>query len=154
MHLERIREQGGTEADHSRARRRRRLTTALAGTILLLGISVSLAGGLWWRSSVRADNKSSFQATAADVTATLGTMLRREVDFVSSLRATMTMQPGISPTRFRQWFTELDGRQRQVGSVGTSVIARVPASELGDFERRRNADPAFREFVGRPEPIR
>ncbi|HTA06837.1 MAG TPA: EAL domain-containing protein [Solirubrobacteraceae bacterium] len=154
MHLERIREHGGVDGDHSRARRWRRRTTALAGTILLLGIAASLAGGLWWRGSVQADNRNSFQATAADVTATLGTMLRREVDFVSSLRATMTMQPRISPTRFHEWFAELDGRQRQVGSVGTSVITRIPTPELGPFERQRNADPAFREFVrGRPEPI-
>ena len=147
MHLERIRAQGGTDSDHSRAQRRRRRTTALAGTILLLGIFVSLAGGVWWRASVRKEDRRSFQATAADVTATLGTMLRREVDFVSSLGATMTMQPGISPTRFRQWFTELDGRRRQVGSIGTSVITRVPTSKLGSFERRRDHDPAFREFV-------
>jgi diguanylate cyclase (GGDEF)-like protein len=155
MELERIRAEGGGGTDSPKTRRRRRRSLALAGAVLLLGLAASLLGGLWWRADVRTEHRQAFQATAADVTATLGTMLRRDADFVSTLRATLTMQPGIDARRFRRWFAELDGGDRQVGGLGTSVIVRVPAAELGRFETRRNADSAFRAFVGgRPALVR
>jgi diguanylate cyclase (GGDEF)-like protein len=155
MRLERIRGQRGGNTDSLRTRRWRRRSFTLASLVLLLGVAASLAGGLWWRANVRAEQRHSFQATAADITATLGTMLRRDADFVSALRATLTMQPGISPRLFDQWFAELDGRQRQVGGLGTSVIMRVPADALTRFEARRNSDATFRAFVGgQPDRLR
>ena len=122
---------------------------------MLLGLAASIAGGLWWCSNVRSEHRHAFQATAADVTATLGTMLRRDADFVSTLRATLTMQPRLGASEFSQWYAQLDGSGRQVGGLGTSVIVRVPVKSLRSFAARRNADPQFRALLGaRPEPVR
>ena len=81
-------------------------------------------------------------------------MLRRDADFVSTLRATLTMQPQIGANGFSEWYAQLDGSQRQVGGLGTTVIMRVPAHAVRRFETRRNASPRFRAFLGaRPEPV-
>ncbi|HXP38091.1 MAG TPA: EAL domain-containing protein [Solirubrobacteraceae bacterium] len=123
--------------------------------VLLSGLAASTIGGFWWRTNVRDEHRHAFQATAADVTATLGTMLRRDADFVSTLRATLTMQPRIGASEFAQWYAQLDGRARQVGGLGTTVVVRVPVRSLRRYEARRNADPAFRALLGsRPERVR
>ncbi len=119
-----------------------------ACAILVLGLAVSLGGALAWRSSVRSRDKEAFQTTAADVSETTETLLRRDTDFVGTLRAVLTMQPNLSASGFSRWFTELDGHQRQVGGLGTLVVRSVPAAELAAFRARRNADPAFRALVG------
>src|ERR1700727_1582796 len=155
MQVERIRQQGRRGTDPAGVRWRRRCSILLAGAVLLLGLSASLAGGLWWRASDRAQNRRAFQATASDVTATLATMLRRDADFVAATKAVATMEPTMSATRFTRWYAELEGRRRQIGGVGTAGITRVPAAAVGSFESRRNADASFRTFVaGRPVSIR
>jgi len=143
--LERIR--GHRESGKGPAVRRRR-SLAIAGAILATGLLASLAGGLLWRSDVRDQQRRSFESTAADVSATLHTMLRRDADFVGALRAVLTMEPSMSATRFDRWFSSLSGRERQSGSVGTSVVLSLPAAAAVGFQARRNADPAFRAFVG------
>ena len=126
----------------------------LASALLLVGLAVSVASGLLWRSSVRTHDRQTFDGSASGVTATLDTLLRRDADFVATLRATLTLQPHMSATRFDEWFDELQGQQRLVGSLGASVVERVPASALQSFQVRRNADPAFRALVGgAPERI-
>jgi CHASE domain len=137
-----------------RAKTSRRRWAILAATILALGLMISLAGGLLWRSSVRSQQKQAFQTTASDVTTTLETLLLRDGDFVSTVRAVLTMQPRMSTSRFEQWFVELQGKQRQAGGLGTAVVERIPASQLASFQARRNADPAFRTLVGgSPQPF-
>jgi diguanylate cyclase (GGDEF)-like protein len=133
---------------------RRRWWMLVACAILVLGLVASVAGGLVWRSSVRAHDKQAFQTTAADVSGTLETLLRRDTDFVATLRAVSTMQPGLGASGFGQWFSELEGHQRQVGGLGTLVVRSVPAAEFTAFRARRDADPAFRALVGgRLEPV-
>jgi diguanylate cyclase (GGDEF)-like protein len=126
----------------------------VAAAVLVIGLAVSLAGGLVWRSSVRTHYRQVFQTTSTDVNETLETLLGRDADFVASLRAVLTMQPHMSASRFNQWFAELQGKQRQVGGLGTTVVVPVSARELGAFQARRNADPAFRSLVGgRLKPV-
>jgi diguanylate cyclase (GGDEF)-like protein len=128
---------------------RRRWWMLVAGVILVFGLAVSVAGALLWHSSVRAHEKQAFQTTAADVGGELGTLLRRDTDFVATLRTVLTMQPGLSASGFNQWFTGLEGHQRQIGGLGTLVVRPVPAATLAAFQARRDADPAFRALVGR-----
>jgi hypothetical protein len=113
---------------------RRRWWMLVACVILVLGLAVSLGGALLWRSSVRTRDKQAFQTTATDVTGTVETLLRRDTDFVATLRAVLTMQRGLGAGGFSQWFTELEGHQRQVGGLGTLVVKSVPA--VGQPERQ------------------
>jgi diguanylate cyclase (GGDEF)-like protein len=125
--------------------RRRWMLAAVA--ILIAGVAASLAGALSWRSSVRAHDKQSFQVASTDVAETLETLLSRDADFVASLRAVLTMQPHLSATGFHQWFKQLQGKQRQVGGLGTTVVEAVPMFALRSFQAKRDADPAFRALV-------
>jgi diguanylate cyclase (GGDEF)-like protein len=133
---------------------RRRWWMLFACSILVVGLAVSLAGALLWRSSVRTRDKQTFQTTATDVSGTVETLLRRDTDFVATLRAMMTMQPGLTASGFKQWFTELEGQRRQVGGLGTLVVRSIRRGELVAFQARRDADPAFRALVGgRIDPL-
>ena len=96
----------------------------------------------------RAHERASFASTARDVRATLGAVLRGNVDFVASLRAVLAMAPHLSASGFDRWFAALDGRARQIGSLGTNVVVPVTPAQLAGFLARRNADPAFRSLVG------
>jgi diguanylate cyclase (GGDEF)-like protein len=119
-----------------------------ACSMLIVGLVASLGSALLWRSSVRAHDRQQFQTSSTDVNETVETLLRRDADFVTTLRGVLTMQPSLSAMRFDQWFSELQGRQRERSGLGTTVVEVVPAAELAAFQARRAADPAFREFVG------
>ncbi len=127
---------------------RRHLSPIAAITILLAGLALSVGAALLWRGSVRSHERQSFSATASDVTATLATELRRDTDFVATLRALVTMQPRLSNTQFNEWYSQLEGQHRQVGSLATAVISIVPAAELAAFRAQRMADPSYRALVG------
>ncbi len=120
----------------------------VAGAILVLGLAISLAGAMMWRSSVRARERDTFQTTAANVSGTLETLLRSDTDFVRSVRAALTMQPDLSASAFKQWFALLEDHQEQPAGFGALIVKSVPAAQLESFQARRNADPAFRAFVG------
>jgi diguanylate cyclase (GGDEF)-like protein len=120
----------------------------VACAILIVGLATSLGSALLWRSSVRTHDKQEFQTSSTDVNETLETLLRRDADFVTTLRAVLTMQPHLSAIRFNQWFVQLQGKQREVSGLGTTVVEAVPAAALASFQARRAADPAFRAFVG------
>ena len=119
----------------------------LACVILLVGLVASLGSALLWRSSVKAHDKQGFQTSSTDVSETLQTLLQRDADFVATLRAVLTMQPRMSATRFDRWFAQLQGKQHQVGGLGTTVVEAVPAAGLAAFQARRAADPAFRALT-------
>lgn len=125
----------------------RRHWLLIACAILVVGLGLSLGGALLWRSSVRSRERQQFQTNATDVGETAETLLRRDADLVTTLRGVLMMQPNMSATRFDEWFAELQGKQRQVGGLGTTVVEVVPARELAPFQARRAADPAFRKFV-------
>jgi diguanylate cyclase (GGDEF)-like protein len=120
----------------------------LACSILTVGLVASLGSALLWRSSVKAQDKQEFQTSSTDVSETLETLLQRDADFVATLRAVLTMRPHMSATSFDQWFAQLQGKQREVSGLGTTVVEAVPAADLAAFQARRAADPAFRAFVG------
>jgi diguanylate cyclase (GGDEF)-like protein len=82
------------------------------------------------------------------VTDALATLLRRNADFVATLGGVLTMRPHLSATGFNTWYSTLQGRDRQVGGIGSAVVASVPAAQLPAFEARRDADPAFRALLG------
>jgi diguanylate cyclase (GGDEF)-like protein len=120
----------------------------VACAILVVGLVASLGSALLWRSNVKAHDKQEFQTSSTDVSETLETLLQRDADFVATLRAVLTMQPHLSATSFDQWFAQLQGRQREVSGLGTTVVEAVPAADLAAFQARRAGDPAFRAFVG------
>src|ERR1700691_3928016 len=113
-----------------RTPRSRRRWMILACVILVVGLVGSLGSALLWRSSVKAHDKQEFQTNSTDVSETLQTLLQRDADFVATLRAVLTMQPHLSATRFDQWFAQLQGKQREVSGLGTTVVEAVPAAEL------------------------
>ena len=130
-------------------RRRRWLLVAAVCAGLFVGLAVSAASALMWRSNVRAQERQAFVSEASGVTATLGTLLRRDVDFVATLRAVLTLQPHMSATAFNAWYRTLADGQRQVEGIGSAVVSLVPAGQLAAFQARRDADPAFRTLLGR-----
>ncbi|MGH2880784.1 MAG: putative bifunctional diguanylate cyclase/phosphodiesterase [Solirubrobacteraceae bacterium] len=136
----------GMRAVGASERRRRWALVALA--VLLLGLLVSVTGALLWRTNVQHSEKQAFRTSATDVTETLEMQLGRDSEFVATLRGVLTMQPHLSATAFRKWFSQVEGEQPQIGRLGTLVVVPVPARGLGAFQTGRNADPAFIELIG------
>jgi diguanylate cyclase (GGDEF)-like protein len=132
-------------AGRSAWRRHRLLVACVLATVI--GLCASLAVALTWRSSVNAREKQSFQTTAADITGTLSTQLRRDSDFVRAVRALLDMQPNVSSSGLNSWFRLLEDRKEQQVGQAATVTRVVPAADLNGFLTRRNADPAFRRFV-------
>jgi EAL domain-containing protein (putative c-di-GMP-specific phosphodiesterase class I)/GGDEF domain-containing protein len=132
----------------------RRRWLAAACAIVVLGVAGSLAAALLWRASVRSRERQAFQTSAADISGTLKTQLRRDTDFVRSVRAVMTEQPNLSASGFQSWLALLEDEREQPAGYGALIVRSVPASQLAAFEARRDADPAFRKLVGgQPEAV-
>ncbi len=125
----------------------------VACAIFAVGSAASLASALLWRSSVRKDQHQAFQTAATEVSDTAQTLLRRDTDFLGTLNTVLTMQPHLTQGAFSQWYTELEGWQRQVGGLGTVVANSVPAGHLKAFLSRRNAEPAFGVELGKVLPV-
>ncbi len=100
---------------------------AAACTVLIVGTAVSVAISVLWYDNQNSAKRQTFVATTGDVSTALGTELRREADFVSTLRAVFTMEPRVGSSRFESWFDALQGRARLSGTLGTVVIRRSPA---------------------------
>jgi diguanylate cyclase (GGDEF)-like protein len=132
--------------------RRRWLAAAIA--IVVLGVAGSLAAALLWSASVHTRERQTFQTSAADVSGTLETQLRRDTDFVRSVRSVLALQPNLSASGFQKSLALLEEEREQPAGYGALIVRAIPASQLGSFQARRNADPAFRKLVGgQPEPV-
>lgn len=121
--------------------------------MLAAGVTASLCISSLWGSNVRRYQRQAFRTAATDVSATAQTLLRRDTDFLGTLDTVMTAQPHLAQAGLDQWYTELEGRRRQVGSLGLTVISAVAAGELRSFLARRDRDPSFRATFGRPVPV-
>ncbi len=128
--------------------RRTHKVRLIAAGILLLGLALAVAGALAWHASVRRSQEQAFQNAATEVSATTETLLRRDTDFVGTLDTLLTQQSELSQSAFSQWYTGLEGWQRQVGGLGTTVVSAVPARRLAAFLARRDGEPAFRVLLG------
>jgi diguanylate cyclase (GGDEF)-like protein len=125
-----------------------------AVAIVLLGLAASVTAALLWRSGVRAREKQAFQTVAANVSGKLDTLLRRDTDFVRSVRAVLTLQPSLTASGFDRWFAQLEDREAQTKGFGALIVKSVPASELASFQAQRDANPGFRALVGgQIEPV-
>ena len=140
---------GRARASRRRGVRRYRWPSWAAVGVLVVGVAISGALGVMRRGSVNRQDRQSFQLTASDVTATLSTLLARDVDFVATLRALLSVQPSLTATGFSNYYTAAAGQQRQVGAVGSAVVSVVRARDLTAFEARRDTDPTFQALLGK-----
>jgi diguanylate cyclase (GGDEF)-like protein len=132
---------------------RRSAWTIVAYVVLAVGLVGAAAVAKAWHDSELRQERQAFQSTAAGVTATLATSLRRDTDFVRTVSSVLTMEPHLTPTEFNTWYATLDGQARQVGSLGTAVVDRVHPAELAKFLARRNPDAAFQSLVTEVLPV-
>src|SRR5205085_11647252 len=61
----------------------------------------------------------------------------------------LSLRAARRPSGFDVWYRRLQGGDRQVGGIGSAVIANVPAAQLPAFEARRDDDPVFRALLGK-----
>ena len=101
-----------------------------ACAIVVLGLAASITASLLWRASVRAREKQTFQTSAANVSGTLKTLLRRDTDFVTLGAAVLTLQPNLSASGFDQWLALLEDHQGQPAGYGALIVKSVPAAQL------------------------
>jgi diguanylate cyclase (GGDEF)-like protein len=141
-------EQGDASAPPGETGARGRRWVLAVCAIVLVGVAASVTASLLWRSSVRARERQTFETSAANVSGTLETLLRRDTDFVKSVRAVLTLEPNLSASAFDRWLSLLETHQGQPAGFGALIVRSVPAKQLAAFQARRNADPAYRALVG------
>ena len=134
------------------ARGRRPLIAAVV--VLVVGLALSAMLAREFSSSSRRESRHTFNATAQDVSTTLTTLLHRDADFLTTMRGVVMMAPAMTESRFATWYAAIDGRNVQVGGLGTAVLAPVSATQAAAFQAQRNANPTYRRFVGQPLTLR
>ena len=137
-----------TEDQEPTTRRRSRRAVLAAVAVLITGLALSAVSAVLWARTGQANDRKDFHAVAQDVTSTAGILLQRDANFVATLRTVLTMNPGLTPTQFAQWYGRLQSNQRQVGGIGSAVINVVNANDLLRFQSRRDGDPAFVRTLG------
>ena len=120
-----------------------------AWAVLLIGLLVSGVAALYRLSNLHHANRAEFQVTANDVSATLATGLKRDVDVVATLRAIASLEPDLTTPAFQQWHNEIG---RATSSMSANSARRsssvVPANRLSSFARRFEADPVLHALTG------
>jgi hypothetical protein len=113
--------------------------SAVKGRLVVVGVSLlrvlciagSVAASFWWRSEVRTQDRRAFEATSADIVASMSSTLRRDTDFLAApLRSTNGSRPDITNAEF-------------------VLIGRTPSvTELDEFIRMMS-EPTHRSALSR-----
>lgn len=119
-----------------------------AWIVLLVGLLGSGAAALYRRANARAQDRAAFHATAADIASTVAASLKRDVDFVATLRAIASLEPNLTTQRLDQWKNQIGRFEPQPAWFGTAVIDIIPGRQLNAFARRFEADPVLRTLSG------
>ncbi|MGO9973950.1 MAG: hypothetical protein ACLP01_14345 [Solirubrobacteraceae bacterium] len=135
-------------SDHARGRGFARYWPLTALLIMLAGVCLSGVVALSWSARVRREHRQAFEVTAGNVAATMTTLVQADANYVTTMRAILTIESHVSPTGFDDWYDWLEGARQQIGGVGIATIARIPFRQLRAFERGRDRDPAFTRLVG------
>jgi diguanylate cyclase (GGDEF)-like protein len=115
----------------------------LLATWALLVCGVIGAGFLASSNYFAANARSAagFRANAASLSASVLTEVRRDEDFVVSQAAMVGAMPGITNTFYRRWMEGVGMAARYPGGLGSTFVARVPASGLHRFAVALARDP-------------
>jgi diguanylate cyclase (GGDEF)-like protein len=120
------------------------LATAL---IAVVGIGASLALALAWRSNIRNRDDQVFRTSAANLTATLGSTLDRDLDLTRTMSAIVSMNPRIDESQLLSWSRQLRLGPRSAGGQLIFFVREIPRRELGEYLRVAERDPAFRRLT-------
>jgi diguanylate cyclase (GGDEF)-like protein len=118
-----------------------RWLTAGIWLLLVLCVAGSVAAASAWRSTVREQDRREFAATATDVASSMASALRRDTDFLATLRATLETRPGMDNAQFARWLDRVGAMTRFPGGYGYVFAQNVPAARLDAFRREVLADP-------------
>jgi diguanylate cyclase (GGDEF)-like protein len=129
----------GTRGD--RSRRHRRLLGALSLSILLVGATASILGGLAWTSYVHDQSGRAFSSTAQTEADALSVAMQRDADLTATARTLIETTPTLTNAQFSTWFRLLGTRNSYPGSFGLIFIANVQQSELAGFAHHAAVDP-------------
>jgi diguanylate cyclase (GGDEF)-like protein len=135
------------EAASGAGRTRGRLVIAGTSLLLILSVIGSVAAAFGWRSGVHTQDRRAFEASSADIVASMSSALRRDADFIATVRSTVEIRPGITNSEFAEWLDLSGTRKRYPDGFGYSYIARVPHSGLAAFKARSLADPFPRASI-------
>ncbi|MDQ1293420.1 MAG: hypothetical protein QG608_1301 [Actinomycetota bacterium] len=118
-----------------------RWVTVSVWSVLVVAAAVSIAGAFVWRSAARSQEQRSLDARIDSVVAALDTALRRDLDFMYTLRATVATDPDMANDRFSRWIDTVGANTRYPGGLGYVFIEKVAAADLPEFTRLLLADP-------------
>jgi diguanylate cyclase (GGDEF)-like protein len=121
--------------------------------LLVLCVVGSVTAAFGRRAAARTQDRSAFEVASADIVASMSSALRRDTDFVATLRSTLVTRPGMKNAELAQWLSVAEATERYPGGTGFAYIARVPYSGLAAFEAQMLADPPPNANSARPAQL-
>jgi type II secretory pathway pseudopilin PulG len=124
-----------------RAALRKNLWAAIAVVLAVVGVvgSILVANGAGHNAA--ADSRREAVASSREIASTLQLAIQHEQDLVVDTSASISRDPDLTETAFRQWIMAISAFKRYPELSGMSEITIVPASQLSGFVARETLDP-------------
>jgi diguanylate cyclase (GGDEF)-like protein len=135
------------------AQRRTRTVIVASWTLLVICAAVSVLGAFAWRRSVQRTVAQSFTSDASNLGASLATALRRDMDFMATLRGAVAADPEMDGASYARLMSSISPAQRYPGGLGYAYFQRVRAADLPAFASRVLADPPQGFLISRPYTV-
>ncbi len=140
----------------ARIRARRSLWIAASCTLLVAGTIAALLGARAVDRTENVKERLAFHLAADDITSTLKLAIQHEEDLVVNASAFVTGTPRLSPLRFDRWLQSVKAMQRYPELLNIGLVARVPAAQLGTFQKaleKMPVEPLGPHSAGPHEPF-
>jgi diguanylate cyclase (GGDEF)-like protein len=120
---------------------RKHLWAAIALVLAVTGVGSAIIVANNAGHNAAANSRREAGASSREIASTLQLALQHEQDLVVDTSATISRNPGISESGFRQWMAAISAFERYPELSGTNEIEIVPASQLSAFVARETLDP-------------
>ena len=124
-----------------RAALRKNLWAAIAVVLALVGVCSSILVANGAGHNAAADSRREAVASSREIASTLQLAIQHEQDLVVDTSASISRDPDLTESGFRQWIMAISAFQRYPELSGMSEIKIVPASQLSGFVATETRDP-------------
>lgn|GEM_PF-3112627 len=120
-----------------------KVLTDRLGAALVLLLTLSLTGALWWNTSLQSerDSRESFDGRCADATEVIRRRIQTYVDSLLDIRGFLALRPNSTQEEWEVFTQSLRLDQRYPGFQDISFAPYVPKSQKQLFENRIRIHP-------------
>lgn len=110
-------------------------------SLLAAGFVCSICAGVAWTNHQRAAAAKQFTFRASSMAGAISESLQRGLDFQRSFGQLVTSISSPTNRELSKWLESMDIAKTYPGTMGMTLIERVPANQLGAYEDAIESDP-------------